>query len=30
MQNDVFYSPFSCMLVNFDSRSHLISVEEGS
>jgi hypothetical protein len=28
--NGTFHGPFSCMLVNFDSRRHLISVEEGS
>jgi hypothetical protein len=30
VKNGVFYGPWSCMLVNYDSRGHLISVEEGS
>jgi len=29
-QNGTFHGPFSCLLVNYDSRGHLISVEEGS
>ena len=29
-QNGTFHGPFWCMLVNYDSRGHLISVEEGA
>jgi hypothetical protein len=29
-QNGAFHGLWSCMLVNYDSRGHLISVEEGA